>query len=177
MRRWLDRLYALSGALAAASLAGIAILMLAQAIGREFGWQLRGADDLAAWLCAATTFLGLAHTFRRGEMVRVSLWLGFLKGGSRWYAEVLALSVATAFVAYASWAVASFVYASWAMHEVNQGLLQIPIWIPQSSVVLGMAILLVALVDDFVVVLQRRKPAYQLGEDNRAERGDLIDAS
>ena len=73
MRRFLDRLYAASGALAAVCLASIAGVMLAQAGMREFGFLLRGADDIVSWLCAATAFLALGHTFRRGELVRVGL--------------------------------------------------------------------------------------------------------
>ena len=46
MRRFLDRLYAASGALAALCLASICALMLAQAFGREAGVLIRGAD---AW--------------------------------------------------------------------------------------------------------------------------------
>ena len=143
MRNGLDRLYAFSGALAAVCLAAIGAVMLAQAAGRQFGLLLRGADDLAAWFCAASAFLGLAHTFRRGEMVRVALWVGLLKGRARWIAEIFALTVATAFVAYALWAVGGFVRESWRMHEINQGLLQIPIWIPQLPLAVGLAILLV----------------------------------
>ena len=93
MRRALDSLYGVSGALAAISLVGIGVLMLTQAVGREMGMQLRGADDIAAWLCAASAFLGLAHTFRHGELVRVALWIGLLKTRARWWAEVFALTV------------------------------------------------------------------------------------
>jgi TRAP-type C4-dicarboxylate transport system permease small subunit len=176
MRKWLDRLYSAAGALAAISLAGIAVLMLVQVIGRELGLQLRGADDMAAWLCAASAFLGLGHTFRNGEMVRVGLWLGMLKGRRRWLAEVSALSVTTVFLAYAAWAVSSFVWESWRMNEINQGLLQIPVWIPQMSLVLGMVILLIAVLDEFSRVLRGKKPAYQLAEEARNARGDFSEA-
>ena len=73
MRRFLDRLYAASGSAAALCLAGIAAVMLAQSGMRQIGLLLRGADDIVAWLCAATAFLALGHTFRRGELVRVGL--------------------------------------------------------------------------------------------------------
>ena len=38
--------------------------MLAQVAGRESGMLLRGADDITAWLCAASAFLALAHPQR-----------------------------------------------------------------------------------------------------------------
>ena len=81
MRRALDLLYTASGALAALCLAGIAVLMLAQAIGREFGILIRGSDDITAWLCAASAFLALGHTFRHGELVRVGLFVAQPAGG------------------------------------------------------------------------------------------------
>jgi TRAP-type C4-dicarboxylate transport system permease small subunit len=176
VRRWLDLLYDLSGALAAVCLAGIGVVMLAQAVGREMGMLLRGADDIAAWLCGASAFLGLAHTFRRGELVRVALWVGMLKGRTRWIAEVFALTVTVVFVAYAALAVSRFVFQSWEMNEINQGLLQIPIWIPQASLVVGMCIFLVAVIDELIVVLRGKKPAYQLAEEDRIARGDFSEA-
>ena len=93
MRRFLDRLYDASGALAAVCLAGICVLMLAQAGGREFGLLIRGADDITAWLCAAAAFLALGHTFRHGELVRVGLWIDMLGPELRRYAELLALTL------------------------------------------------------------------------------------
>ena len=66
MRRALDNLYAASGIAAAICLAGICVLMLAQLGAREMGILIRGADDISAWLCAASAFLALAHTFRKG---------------------------------------------------------------------------------------------------------------
>jgi hypothetical protein len=59
LRRFLDRLYAASGALAAFCLASIAVVMLAQAGMREMDMLLRGADDIVGWLCAASAFLAL----------------------------------------------------------------------------------------------------------------------
>src|ERR1700704_757483 len=144
MRRALDLLYSASGALAALSLAGICVVMLAQAFGREVGLLIRGADDLSAWLTAAASFFALGHTFRQGELVRMGLAIDMLGPRARWWAELIALSITALFAAYMAWAVASFVYDSWKFNEVAQGLIKIPIWIPQLSFVLGVLIFLVA---------------------------------
>ena len=172
MRRFLDRLYAASGALAALCLAGICVLMLAQAIGREFGLLIRFADDLTAWLCAASAFFALGHTFRHGELVRVGLFIDLLKPAPRRAAEIVALGVTALFVGYMALAVAKFVYESWKFKEVAQGLVKIPIWIPQLCFVLGVLIFLVAVLDELVAVLRNQKPAYQLAEEDRRARGD-----
>ena len=173
MRRTLDSIYSLSGAFAALCLAGIAVLMLAQAAGREFGLLIRGSDDVTAWLCAAAAFFALGHTFRKGELVRVGLGIEALPAPARRWAEVFALSVTSLFVLYMAWAVTKFVYESWKFKEVAQGLLKIPIWIPQLSFVLGTSILLIAVVDELAAVLKGRKPAYQVAEEERRAAKDF----
>jgi TRAP-type C4-dicarboxylate transport system permease small subunit len=173
MRRFLDRLYAGSGALAAVCVFLICALMLAQAFARGVGGQIRGTDDIVSWLCAAAAFFALGHTFRHGELVRVGLLIGRLQPRSRRLAELFALALTTAFVAYMLWAVARFVYESWKFNEVAQGLIRVPIWIPQTTFLIGVVILLVAVVDELIAVLQNKKPAYQLAEEERAASGDF----
>lgn len=173
MRRALDFLYAASGIAAAICLAGICVLMLAQAAAREFGLLIRGADDISAWLCAASAFLALGHTFRKGELIRVALWIERLGPAARRRAEIVALSAAALCVGYMSWASAKFVFESWQFNEVAQGLIKIPIWIPQLSLVLGVLIFWIAVVDELVSVLRGNKPAYQAAEEARRSAGDF----
>jgi len=173
LRRFLNALYDASGALAALCLAGIFVVMLAQSFGREAGILLRGADDIVAWLCAASAFLALGHTFRHGELVRVGIWLDRLGARGRWLAELFALGLASAFVAYMLWAVVHFVYESWKFNEVAQGLIRVPIWIPQLCFVIGVVIFLVAVLDELARVLRKQKPAYQLAEEARRAAGDF----
>ncbi len=173
MRRFLDRLYSASGALAAVCLASICVLMLAQALGREFGLLIRAADDITSWLCAASAFFALGHTFRHGELVRVGLFIDLLKPAPRRAAEIVALGITGLFVGYMAWAVTKFVYESWKFNEVAQGLVKIPIWIPQLCFVFGVLIFFIAIVDELVAVMKRQKPAYQLAEEDRRARGDF----
>jgi TRAP-type C4-dicarboxylate transport system permease small subunit len=175
LRRFLDRLYTASGALAAVCLAAIAAVMLAQAGMREFGFLLRGADDIVAWLCAASAFLALGHTFRRGELVRIGLVVDRLPPRVRRPLALAALALTVAFVGYMLYAVARFVFESWKFNEVAQGLIQIPIWIPQASFVLGAAILFVAVLDEFVVLARGGKPAYEAAEEDRRARKDFTE--
>ena len=172
MRRFLDRLYAASGVLAAICLATICALMLAQALGREAGILIRGADDIVAWLTAACAFLALGHTFRHGELVRVGLWIERLGPRGRRIAELAALAVTGLFGTYMLWAISRFVYESWKFKEVAQGMIVIPIWIPQMSLVVGCAIFLVAVLDELFLVLRKQKPTYQVAEEARRAAGD-----
>jgi TRAP-type C4-dicarboxylate transport system permease small subunit len=173
LRRFLDRLYAAAGSAAAVCLAAIAVVMLAQAGMREFGMLFRGADDIVAWLCAATAFLALGHTFRRGELVRIGLLVDHLPPRARRPLALSALAVTVVFAGYMAYAVMRFVYESWKFNEVAQGLIQIPIWIPQMSFALGAAILFVAVLDEFVVLARGGKPAYEAAEEERRARKDF----
>jgi TRAP-type C4-dicarboxylate transport system permease small subunit len=173
LRRFLDRLYFGSGVLAALCVFGVFALMLAQSFGREGGILVRGADDIVSWLCAAAAFLALGHTFRHGELVRVGLWLERLGPRARRLAELWALSVTTVFAGYMLWAVSRFIYESWQFKEVAQGLIKVPIWIPQTSFLVGVAIFFVAVLDELVAVLRNRKPAYQLADEAKRAAGDF----
>lgn len=165
MRRFLDRLYAAGGALAAFCLASIALVMLAQAGMRELGMLLRGADDIVGWLCAASAFLALGYTFRHGELVRVGLLIDRLPAAARRRAEIGALGLAVLVAGYIFWAAANFVYESWKFEEVAQGLIRLPIWIPQMSFVIGALIFFIALLDEFVVLAAGGTPAYRRAEE------------
>jgi TRAP-type C4-dicarboxylate transport system permease small subunit len=173
LRRFLDRLYEASGAAAAVCLAAIAAVMLAQAGMREFGMLLRGADDIVAWLCAATAFLALGHTFRRGELVRVGLLIDLMPPRARRATGVAALAVALAFGGYMLYAVGRFVYESWKFNEMAQGLILIPIWVPQMSFLLGALIFFIALLDEFALLARGGKPAYEAAEEDRRARKDF----
>jgi TRAP-type C4-dicarboxylate transport system permease small subunit len=176
MRRFLDRLYSWSGALAAVCLAGIAAVMLAQAGMRSAGFLFRGADDIVAWLCAASAFFALGYTFRHGDLVRVSLLIDRLPKHARRGAEISCLLAALTVMAYIVWAAGSFVYESWRFAELAQGLIQIPIWIPQLSVPLGALILAVAVLDELLVVLRGGTPSYRLAEEARLARKDFSES-
>lgn len=173
MRRALDALYAASGALAAVFLAATCAVMLLQVAGREMRMLFRGADDIVAWLTAASVFFALGHTFRKGELVRVGVLIERLNPKARRWAEIVALSVTLLFAGYAVWAVVSFVYESWKLNEIAQGLIKIPIWIPQTSFVAGIIIFFIAVADELVTVLIGRTPAYEIAEQERRARGDF----
>jgi TRAP-type C4-dicarboxylate transport system permease small subunit len=66
-----------------------------------------------------------------------------------------------------------FTYDSWRFHEMAQGLLPIPIWIPQSSFALGSILLFTAVVDELVMVLRGAKPSYVVAVEERHAKGDF----
>jgi TRAP-type C4-dicarboxylate transport system permease small subunit len=82
MRKTLDSIYNGAAALAAICMVGLLGMVMLSILGRQFNFHVPGTDAYAGYLMAASGFLALAHTLKRGEHIRVTLLLANLKG--RW---------------------------------------------------------------------------------------------
>ncbi|HEV7455789.1 MAG TPA: TRAP transporter small permease [Roseococcus sp.] len=172
MRRALDALYALCGVLAALALLGIFVVMMAQMILRQFAIQFPGATDLTGYLCVMVGFLGLAWTFRKGELIRVGLVVENLSAPRRRVMEIFALTVAAVMVAYITWWSWHDAMFSLEIEEVAQGSVAYPLWIPKLAIPVGAGMLLVAILDEWVTVLRGQKPTYARAAEARAAAHD-----
>ena len=161
IRGFLDRLYLFSGYLAGVFLIAIFVLMMLLSVGRPLGINIPAGDDFAAWCMAAMAFLGLAHTFKRGEIIRVGILIEKLTGKKRWAMEVFALAVSAAFTSYFSWYAVSMTYDSWRFHDMAQGVVAVPLWIPQIGYSGGLVILTIAVIDELIHVLKGNRPTYE----------------
>ncbi len=161
IRRLLDGLYLFSGILAALFLLTIFCLMLALSGGREYGINIPAGDDFAAWSMAAMSFLGLAHTFKSGEMIRVGLLMERLTGRPKQAMEIFALLVAIAFLAYFSKNAIQLSWESFLFNDMSQGVIAVPLWIPQSGYAAGITILLIAMIDELVRVSRGLRLTYE----------------
>ncbi len=173
MRRFLDRLYVASGAIGAVFVLLICVVMVAQSVLREFGVRTGAANDVVAWFCAAASFFAMAHAFKHGDFVRVTLLLEKLPPAKRRPMEIVCLMIGVVAIGYLAFWANKFTYESYVFHEMAQGLLPIPIWIPQSSFALGSLLLLVAVVDELVIVLRGGKPTYVAAVEERHAKGDF----
>ncbi|MDN5002186.1 TRAP transporter small permease [Bradyrhizobium sp. GCM10027634] len=163
IRRALDLLYLASGIAAGVFLVAIFAIMMVMSIGRQFALNIPAGDDFASWCMAAMAFLGLAHTFKRGEMIRVGLLLERLHGRTKQVAEIMALGIATAFVLYFTRHALQMTYDSWRFNDVAQGVVALPLWIPQLGFAGGLVILSIALIDEMVNVVSGNQPTYERG--------------
>jgi TRAP-type C4-dicarboxylate transport system permease small subunit len=169
IRTLLDRLYLWSGYLAGFFVVAIFVLMMLLSAGRPLGINIPAGDDFISWCMAATAFLGLAHTFRHGEMIRVGLLIDRLEGRVRWWTEIFSLVIGCGFVAFFSWYAVSMTYDSWRFHDMAQGVLAVPLWIPQLGFSGGLVILLIAFVDELINVLAGNTPRYEKPKPKTAE--------
>ena len=160
MRKILDKLYLGSGMLAGLFIILITIMILAQIVGRWFGIVIPSTEDFAGFFLAATTFLALAYTFRMGGHIRVTILVHLLKGKLQRFALVLALLVFIVMIAYGVYYTGAFAYESWSFHELSQGYIPVPLWIPQLAMVAGLAVFLIALIDDLILVLSGTTPTF-----------------
>jgi TRAP-type C4-dicarboxylate transport system permease small subunit len=173
LRRALNLVYDAAGALAGLFVLAILVMMIGQSVLREFGVATGPVNDVVAWSCAAASFLAMAHTFRHGDFVRVTLLLDRLRPAARRRAELVCLSIAAVAIGYLAWAVVRFVHESWAFNDIASGQLAAPLWIPQSSFVLGAVLLWVAVVDELVRVWRGALPVYVEAVEKRHAEGDF----
>ncbi len=60
-------------------------------------------------------------------------------------------------------------YDSWRFHDMSQGVLAVPLWIPQLGYCGGLVILLIAFVDEFFHVAAGNAPRYEKPKPQTAE--------
>lgn len=172
MRRLLDGLFEWTGRLAALCVLAIFVLMIYASIGRMLGWRVGWVNDVVAWSCAAAAFLAMGHAFKHGDFVRVTLLLDHVNAGVRRALEIGSLAIAAVAVSYLTWWATRFTYESWQFQDMAGGMVVIPIWWPQMAFVVGAIVLLLAVLDELVLVLRGHKPTYVRLVEERHARGD-----
>ena len=167
MRKILEWLYTGSGILAGVFLVLIAALTLAQISGRLLGFAAYSFDDFAGFCMAASSFLGLAHTYRRNEHIRVALVIDRLHGRGRRAMELLCLAASSFLVAFFAWYAVDMTWTSHVINDVSQGLVAVPLWLPQSGMALGLIIMTIALLDDLIIMIAGGTPSYLVAEQSK----------
>jgi TRAP-type C4-dicarboxylate transport system permease small subunit len=159
VRGFLDGLYRTSGVVAAVFLALIAALVLIQIVGRALGVLVPSTDDIAGFFLVATSFLALAHTLKANGHIRVELLLQRLPPAARRPVELATLGIGASITLYFAWFAIDLAWLSWRFGDMSQGVFAVPLWIPQGGMALGLIILAIAFVDEFVLALRGRATA------------------
>ena len=168
MRPALELVYRASGLLAGFFLIAIAVLTAAQIGGRLLGLPAYSFDDFAGFSLAASSFLGLAYTLRANEHIRMTLLLHHTRPAARRALEIVCLLVAAFLCGMFAWHTCDMALTSFQLGDVSQGLVPVPLWIPQSGMALGLVMLEIAFVDDLVAALGRHATSYAASEAARA---------
>ena len=172
VRKILDRLYSLSGWMAAGFIGLICLLVVAQVIlnlidrvaggitGTAVGLTIPSYADFTGFFLAAASFLALAHTLREGGHIRVTLVIGHLPPAVRKVFEFWCVLLAAAVSLYFTYYTFGLIAESYEYNDLSPGMIAVPIWIPQSGMLLGLVILSIALLDEFVSLIKGNNPSY-----------------
>lgn len=154
MRALLDKLYDAAAYVAAFFLIGTLAMVLVGIVGRLVNWYVAGTDAYAGYCMAASGFLALAHTLKRGEHIRVSLVLEHVGPQARHRLELWSLAVATILAAAFAFYSVRLAFQSWQFDDISTANDATPLWIPQIAMAVGTLILFIAFVDEFVLELR-----------------------
>jgi TRAP-type C4-dicarboxylate transport system permease small subunit len=150
MRKVLDSLYWGCGVLAGVFMVGIALCILIALAGTILGVVTRSMDEFAGYCMAASAFLALSYTFHSNEHIRVTLFIHRFRGRVRRGFEIWCHFLGTLLAGFFAWYSVKMVVVSWQINELSQGLIPLPLWIPQSAMAVGTVMLAVALLDRLV---------------------------
>jgi TRAP-type C4-dicarboxylate transport system permease small subunit len=168
VRAALELLYKTSGLAAGFFLVAIGALTAVQIVGRLAGFAAYSFDDFAGFSMAASSFLGLAYTLRANEHIRMTLVLHHARPALRRALETLCLAIAASLVGLFAWFTCDMTVTSYQLGDVSQGLVPVPLWIPQSGMALGLVVLAIAFVDDLVAARRGRPTSYARAQAERA---------
>ena len=169
LRAALQTLHRAGAVVAGVLLVAVGALTLVPIVARLVGLPAHSWDEVATYCMAASAFMGLAATWRGGVHVRMELLVVRLKGGVRRAAETLALSITLIACLYFAWYATRYALESWQMNDVSQGLLPIPLWLPQSGMVIGLVLMCLAVAESlFDVAMGAAAPAAESAVMDRA---------
>ena len=117
MRRALDAIYDAAGFAAAFFLFVTFVIMMVMSVGRQFAINITDGDEFASWCMVAMAFLGLAHTFKRGEIIRMGLVIESFSGPTRRVMEIIALTLATLIVGFFTYQAVKMNWQSWVFND------------------------------------------------------------
>ena len=154
MRKTVRRLHQAGAILAGVLLVLVGALTLVPIAARLLGRPAHSWDEVATFCMAASAFMGLACTWRAGAHIRMELLVARLTGRAARAMQVGALGTMLLACAYFAWYAAKFAWLSYTMNDLSQGLLPIPLWMPQSGMVVGLALLCLAVAESLLDALR-----------------------
>ncbi|MHA1157246.1 MAG: TRAP transporter small permease [Alphaproteobacteria bacterium] len=152
LRRTLDVIYKICGAIASLFLIAILVIIVAQMVARWTGQSFPGATNYAGYCMASASFFALAYALNRGAHIRVSLLLNSLGRWKRW-GEIWCYAVAAITATlFARFAVKANFWSS-KLNDISQGQDATPLWVPQIAMSIGTVVLAIALWDHLIRIV------------------------
>ena len=133
----LNKVYKLSGYIAAFFLILVAVFILIGVSSRIFGFYIRGLAEYSGYSMAAASFFALSYTFIEGGHIRITLFFEKVTDTKKYILEVWCLFVASLFSFFLFFYFLKMLLISYKFQERSEGADEILIWIPQTSVAIG----------------------------------------
>ena len=152
----LNKLYLLSGYIAAIFLIFVAVFILIGISSRIFGFYIRGLAEYSGYCMAAASFFALAYTFVEGGHIRITLFLEKLSGLKKKLIEIWCLSIGSFFSGYLAFYFIKMLIISYKFQERSEGADEILIWIPQTSVAIGSIIFSISVFHHLILVIRKK---------------------
>lgn len=151
MRALLNRVYDSAAALAALFMCAMLVMVLLSIAGREFHFHLRGTDAYAGYCMAASGFLALAHTLKKGEHIRVTVLISRFQGAWLTGIELWALGMASFLACLMAYYSVRLSWQSYTFNDISTSNDATPLWIPQLAMAMGTLVLAIAFIDEFIL--------------------------
>ncbi|MFN4173382.1 MAG: TRAP transporter small permease [Pseudorhodobacter sp.] len=168
LRSLIHRLYLVCGYAAAFFLAAIAVATLAQIIARQMGRAVE-TTEISGFFLAASTFLALAYTFVNGGHVRITILPNVVPRRVTRWVELWCCAVGIGITFYAALQMTLFTLETYRFGDLSPGMMAVPLWIPQTAVAVGLAVMCIGIIEQATLVLTGRPPGYESNIDSTAE--------
>lgn len=144
--RPLDLLERVSLWTSAICMVGMTVLMLAEIVLRGvFNSTTEHSDELVGYLLVGVSFLSLALCQTRGAFHRVEMVQMRLGPRGQLVSSLVFNLLSFAYIAITDWYFVQFVMSSYRREAMASTTLATPLWIPESIMIVGATLLLIAL--------------------------------
>lgn len=157
-----------AGLVAALCLAGMVLVVIAAIVARPFGRLVPSSDEITTFLMVGMAFFGFVYAYREGAHVRVDTLFCFLPAGTKHVLEILSHSAAAALALALTIYSGELTRQAYIFHDLSDGLLAIPMWIPMIAMPIGFALFALALAYDGIRICRRERVVFAISERDEA---------
>lgn len=115
-----------------------------------FGTSTHTMDEMVGYAVGAMTFMALAYSESQRSLIRVNVLHGFLSRKSGHVLDLVCLLLTLGSTAFLFFFMGRVTLRDFERGRVSIGMAEIPLWIPQSILLVGLAIFMVQLVASMV---------------------------
>lgn len=141
-------------------LASLVVMVNVEIVMRNvFSITIGIVDELMGYFLVAIVFLGLGQSIRQGALLRVDVFINALGNRVRWLLDRVFALIGVAIMSIYVFHLWNLVANSYRRGSVSGSAVAIPLWIPQSFMVVGSILAVVG----FAVLVFRSTPQQQDG--------------